>query len=645
MDVTQSHTENIIRDLGSHSQQNMDFFPGYGEKTVRFSVNDAAMDITQSHTVNIIRDLDFHSQQREERASPGRELAASPACDVAVDKTQSYSVNINTGLNLQPNQNVDFIPMTGENTVGLNENSAAMDVMQSHLVNMASSLEVHPGQNDDGPPPSGEKTVRFTDSDTAMDVTKSHTMNIASDVNFYSQPSVPCAASGEKTVRFGGDDAAMDTPTDVAQSRSVNTDTTSGIDSDVLHRDSDMIYTEETVGFPLSLEKREDKMCAAPFFTSDAGDARGFLHQLGLQKLGVEVEKKQPVNPAVLDCPAVGPDAAVAEVQTDRTLRTDEPPHCASAGSGETKWTCEDTTIQTDVSAAHLTGDGKECEPRKQIGPKCNGYMDVAPTRKSKRLSFADLNAKIRRLSQMISAAPNSAESCTAALLQPERDVDRNAQEKVDPSPAVGPALGPAAASDEEAKWEQSDVEPMMTTAAAVTPFKLKTKQLMSRLSMGGFRPRLPQRAKASDGMATPAGVQTKTLSTNVTNQLSDFDADLSDINDEELDNCEDISEALGSKSPCKDGLKLSPPEDLNMHGHLEDGVFEDDIIPAARGKKSLLPTDEDDVEDERGRKTEAGFNTVKSLILFILKFQSKTWYKHFLHLCVFDIFWPGLTV
>lgn len=688
MDVTQSHTVNIISDLGSHSQQNTDFLPGFGEKTIRFNVNEAAMDVTQSHTVNIVCDLDFHSQLHEQRAPPGREIVMSPACDVAMDETRSYTANIDTGFNLQPSQNVDFIPMIGEKIARFTENDAAMDVMQSHTVNMASDLEAHPCQNDDRLPPSGEKTVRFTDCDAAMDVTKSHTVNIASDLNFYSQQSLSCAASGEETLRFVADDAAMDetqshtvnidaglnlrshqnldrfpafgektiqfsakeadmdvtrshtvdiasdldvhpepkhaaspsqetkltandTPMDVAQSCAVNIDMTSGTDSDVPHRDSDMIFSEEPMGFPLSLKKREDETCPAPFLFKDTEDTQGFLDQLGPQKLCVDIEKKSPVNQAVLDCPAVGLDVAVTEAQTDHNLRADEPPQCVSVSSCETKSTCEEMTIHKDVFAAHLTGDKKECEPRKQISQKCDDDIDVAPSRKSKRMSFADLHTKIRRLSHMISAAPDSVatESCTAALLQQEQDVDRNAQEKVDPSPAVGPALGPAVGTNEEAKQDQSDVEP--TTTATETPFKLKTKQLMSRLSMGGFKPRLPQRAKASDGMATSAGEQTKTLTANVTSQLRDFDADVSDINDEELDSYEDISEVLGNKSPRKAGVKLSPPEDFNMDGPLEDAVFEDDLIPAAHDKKRLLPTDEDDVEDERRRKTEAGFNTV----------------------------------
>lgn len=675
MDVTQSHTVNIISDLGSHSHQNMGFLPGFGEKTVRFSVNEAAMDVTQSHTVNIVCDLDFHSQQREQRAPPGRGIVASPECDVAMDETRSYTANIDTGFNLQPNQNVDFIPMMGEKTVRFTENDAAMDVMQSHTVNMASDLEARPRQNDDGLPPSGEKTVRFTDCDAAMDVTKSHTVNIASDLNFSCQQSMPCAASGEETVKFVADDAAMDetqshsvnidtglnlrshqnlhrlpafgektvqfsakeadmdvtrshtvnidsdldvhpepkhaaspsketklasngTSVDVAQSRSVNIGMTSGIESDVPHRGS-----EETVGLPLPLEKREDKMCPAPFLSND------HLNQLGPQKLCVDLEKKKPENQAVLDCPAVGFDVAVAEAQTGHNLSTDEPPQCVAVSSCETKSTCEEITIPKDVFAAHLASDQKECEPRTQILQKCDDDVDVAPSRKSKRMSFADLHAKIRRLSHMVSAAPDSVatESCTATLLQQEQDVD--AQEKVTPSPAVGPALGPAVGTNEEAKQDRSDVEP--TTTAAETPFKLKTKQLMSRLSVGGFKPRLPQRAKASDGMAASAGEQTKTLAAKVTSQLSDFDADVSDINDEELDSCEDISEVLDNKSPRKAGVKLSPPEVFNQDRPLEEDVFKDDLIPAAHGKKRLLPTDEDDVKDERRGKTEDGFNTV----------------------------------
>lgn len=672
MDVTQSHTVNIVSDLGSHSRQNMDFLPGVGEKTIRFNVNEAAMDVTQSHTVNIVCDSDFYSQQHEQRAPPGGEMVTSPACDVAMDETRSYTANIDAGFNLQLNQNVD--PIVGEKTMKLTNSVAAVDVVQSHTVNLASDSEVHPRQNDDGLPLNGEKTVRFTDCDAGMDETKSHTGVIASEFNFYSQQSVPCAAPGEETVRFVADDAAMDetrshtvnidtglnlrshqhldrfpafgektiqfsakeadmdmtrthtvniasdlvvhpepkratlpsheetklaandTSMDVAESRAVNIDMTSRIDLDIPHRDSDVISSEKSVGFPSSLRKREDEMYPVPFLSKDTKDTQGFHDQLAPQKLCVDFEKKNPVKTAVLDCPAVG-------------LSPDESPQFVSVGSCETKSTCEEMPIHKEVCATHLTGDEKECEPGEQNSQKCDDDVDVAPSRKSKRMSFADLHTKIRRLSHMISAAPDSVatESCTAAL--PQQDVDQNAQETIDPSPAAGPMLGPAVVTNEEAKQDQREAEP--TTTAAETPFKLKTKQLMSRLSMGGFKARLPQRAKAGDGMATPAGEQTKTLTASVSRQQSHPEADVSDINDEELDSCEDISEVLDNKSPPQAGVNLSPPQGFNMDGLLQDTVFEDDFIPAAHGNKRLLATDEDDVEAERRQKTEAGFTTV----------------------------------
>lgn len=201
----------------------------------------------------------------------------------------------------------------------------------------------------------------------------------------------------------------------------------------------------------------------------------------------------------------------------------------------------------------------------------------------------------------MVSAAPDSlaAESCVAPVPQEERDVDRNDQEKTESSRAMGLELGPALEKNE---GDQNDVDP--TTTAAETPFKLKTKQLMSRLSMGGFKAKLPQR---TSGRAS-VGEHTKTLTVNTTEQLRDLDADVSDINDEELDSCEDMSDVLVTKSPHKARVKLSPPKDFNTDRPLEDYVFEDDLISAAHGNKKLLPTDEDTVVDE----SRTGFNMVQ---------------------------------
>lgn len=713
MDVTQSHTVNIISDLGSHSQQNIDFLPAFGEKTlrfsaneaamevtqshtvniltgfetrplenadplpafgektVRFSANEAAMDVTQSHTVKIVSDLAFYSQQNE------TEILTIPVCDVAMDETRSYTVNIDTGFTLRPDRNIDFIPMFGEKTVRFTESDAAMDVTRSHTVNIASDLVVK--QNEDELPSSSEKTVRFTDCDAEMDVTKSHTVKIASDLNIYSQQSTQCATSGEETVKFVADDGAMDETQcltvdistdlnpqsrqnpdflpafgertvrfsakeavmDVTRSHTVNiasdlhvhseseskhlhssgkekltengaSDATQcpAADIDVPSRMDSAIprgstrLSSEKMEFPVSLKQREDERSPAPVMSNGAVDKQGFLDQLEPQNLPVDIEEDQgrlvsPVDQTVLDCPAVSLEVAPTEAGMDHHPSTDKPLQRVSVNS---KSTCEEISHKPGFDA-HLTGHKDESEPKRQISPRSDDAVDGAPSRKSRRMSFADLHTKIRRLSHMISAAPDAVttESCQAPLAQQEQEVDRNHQEMVDPNSAVGPECGPVPVKNVEAEQDQNDVEP--TTIAAETPFKLKTQQLMSRLSMGAFKAKLPQRAKASDGAATLAGEHTKTLTRNVTSQMSNFDGNVSDINDEELDSCEDVSEVLDTKSPQKARVALSPPKDFSTGRPLEDNVFEDDFISAAHGKKSLFPTDRDDMQNEEKLK------------------------------------------
>lgn len=57
MDVTQSHTVNIVTGLKTQLHKNEDFSPTFGDKTVRFSDDDVAMDMTQCLTINVASNL------------------------------------------------------------------------------------------------------------------------------------------------------------------------------------------------------------------------------------------------------------------------------------------------------------------------------------------------------------------------------------------------------------------------------------------------------------------------------------------------------------------------------------------------------------------------------------------------------------
>ncbi|XP_056872223.1 uncharacterized protein knl1 isoform X1 [Takifugu flavidus] len=610
MDVTQSHTVNIISGLGRHCQPNMGSLPAFGEKTVRFGADEAALDVTQSHTVKIISAVAFHPQHNGQRASPGGGTLTSPTSEVAMDETRSYTVSIDAGFTRQPDHNNDFIPMFGEKTVRFTDGDAAMDVTKSHTVKIASDLNVYAQQRSLCARP-GEETETF---DAAMDETQGLTGNISTCVDPQpAQNQHPPPALDEGTVRISADadvevtsshTADIGASVGVAPRRAVDTDVPSGKDSAFQREEAQL--SEGNVESAASLKRREDERSPAPVVSNDTVQERGFLDQLGPQNMSVDTEEEaqgrlgSPVHQTVVDCPAVGLEVAPTEAQTDRNRSPDRPPQRASVNSCGTKSTCEEITSHHLVSDARLTGNKDKRGPRKQTSPKSDGATDGEPSRKSRRMSFADLHTKIRRLSHMISAAPDAVatETCQAPSTQQEQEEGRKHQEEMDPDPAAPPGCGAALVHQEDAEGDQNDVGPTQT--AAETPFKLQTKQLMSRLSTGGFKAKLPQRTKASDGAAAPAGEPTKTLAASVPSQMRNFDADVSDINDEELDSCDDVSEPLDTKSPSQARVKSSPPKSFGMDGPLEDNVFDDDLVSAARGNKSRFPANDGDEDEKR---------------------------------------------
>uniref|UniRef100_UPI0037E7CF7C kinetochore scaffold 1 n=1 Tax=Semicossyphus pulcher TaxID=241346 RepID=UPI0037E7CF7C len=90
-------------------------------------------------------------------------------------------------------------------------------------------------------------------------------------------------------------------------------------------------------------------------------------------------------------------------------------------------------------------------------------------------------------------------------------------------------------------------------------------------------------------------------MTVNGTYQLSNFDADVSDINDEELGSCEDMSETIDTRTPQKTARS---PQEFNVEEALENDVFEQDFISAVYGKKRPLSSDENNMgEDEKRMK------------------------------------------
>ncbi|XP_045916605.1 kinetochore scaffold 1 [Micropterus dolomieu] len=662
MDVTRSHTVNIGANLEPQFHQNVDFLPQCGEKTVRFTANDAAMDVTQSHTVHINSDLELQSQQKGEfLPTCGEKTVRFTANDAAMDVTRSHTVNIGANLEPQFRQNVNFLPPCGEKTVRFTANDAAMDVTQSHTVHINSDLELQSQQKEESIPTCGEKTVRFTANDAAIDVTRSHTVNIGANLEAQFHQNVdflpPC---GEKTVRFTANDAAMD----ISQCLTVNIANSSVSDSVLQHQDSNILsilsvkeresetcrrrrnqsssaYTLDP-GLKNSLSKMSGPW-ANPVITKavvpaassfqETGHTNGFLDKLKPQKPDVETENEVPglisavmektLNKTVTGCPADNLSVDMSEAQTGQNMGqtcTDEPPQSLSSiqdlyPSSDHLRKAEAITQQSNgaLGSSNLDGvemincpnslDSKETKPRNHAcSPTAVGHgVDTVPSLKCRRMSLADLHSKVRRLSHMINTTPDTIalNSCTAPLPPLEHHMDKISKDKPNSLPVMEPEPEIGLVNTEENTQCLTQEEQPSTT-----PFNLKTKQLMSRLSVGGFKPKLPQRSKPDDPTKVNSVAEhTRTITVNVTSQLSNLENDVSDIYDEELGSCEDMSEVLDARSPQK-ATEKGGPQEFKMVEFKEDDVFEQDFISAVHGNKRPRPADENGLANEKRMKT-----------------------------------------
>lgn len=278
----------------------------------------------------------------------------------------------------------------------------------------------------------------------------------------------------------------------------------------------------------------------------------------------------------------------VAEAQSDSTVgpeQSDEPPQCA---------------LPAQVTPSH-SGHATETE---ETSPQQIGSPDlVAPSRESRRMSLANLQSKVRRLSQMVHAAPGH----TAPLPQLEiyLDCDTKDESLNELDVAPGERGGDAQAN--------SSMEEEQIAAASVTPCKVKSAELLSRLSVGEFKPRLPRRGRSNDSVkATPTGGHTGTVEPGVASEMQGLDCNVSDLYDEELGSCEDVSETLETNSPPRKATQAaSVSQVLAVEGLSEAEVFLQGGTSDTNMKKRPLTSDEDhDEQKKRRTSTEMAAST-----------------------------------
>ncbi|XP_068433353.1 kinetochore scaffold 1 [Clinocottus analis] len=660
MDMTRSHTVNIEPNLQLQSHQNVDFLPARGEKTVRFSADDACMDMTRSHTVNIEPDLQLQSHQNVDfLPACGEKTVRFSADDACMDMTRSHTVNIEPDLQLHSQKNVDLLPACGEKTVRFSADDACMDMTRSHTVNIEPDLQLQSHQNVDFLPACGEKTVRFTAADDCMDVTQALTVKIdhysASDTLPHQDSDISSThencLSAEKThLQWRNQSlsaSALDPGLKISQSK-------------ISGPWANPVITRAAALTALSPQKTED--------------TNGFLDQVKTRKPNVEIEQqapafvssavKKPINEAMMEGPEPDVSMEMTESQTCYISgQTDEPPQCPSSTMDlspnsdllkktevTSQLSLEELGLSNpdDVGITNLPDSlpsnetATSCKPQNQTlnllaeaenSPSAvNHDVDAAPSRKSRRISLVDLQSKVRRLSHIINTSPVTiaVEACTAPLPQLEHDVDKNSTDKTKCPPVTEPELVMGVVNTEENTHDQSLVQgeqpttTTSTTTAIPTPSILKTKQLMSRLSVGNFKAKLPQRGK--DPKKQTSVEEQTTATVNVTNKLNNFDNDLDNIFDEELAVYEDMSETL-DMSPRR------ATEEVSASYVLEDNVFEEDFVGSVNGKKRPLLADENNMDEKRTKtSTEAPTDVETSHVVESLQTTQTTDYSNSIH-------------
>ncbi|KAE8286724.1 hypothetical protein D5F01_LYC14671 [Larimichthys crocea] len=601
----------------SHQRHKVDFDTKdeCREKTIIFTASNEFMDMTQSHTVNIASGLfappnqsntRLEERKRETCGTPGipsngldlgfKSFLASLSKTVPTAAVSSKAPEENRSLNTTRSSRESFIggaenvsmDMTEAQTGRIVGLTGSDDPFQFLFPSQA--LNPHRDSLKSAEMTSGQKNIKPS---LKTNVERHQVKFDAED---------DCR---DKTVRFSADDACMDV-------------TRSGFKNSLSRRSGPSAYPVTTKALAHATPSPQETV-----------NTNGFLDQLKMQKLVVDAEKEEapgfvsavtenPVNKTMIDDDVC---MDMTEAQTGNILAqtcTDEYSQDLQIYSDHLKNT-EVTSQQSNEAQGSSNPDGvaitncpdslpsNETDDRKDPDPRsqpCSGSavdhdVDAVPSRKSRRISLADVHSKVRRLSQMIKSAPESValDNCTATLPQLEHmDMDKNPKDKTE--------LELGLENTEENTQAQCLVEEEQTTMTTTTPFNLKTKQLMSRLSVGGFKAKLPQRSKPDDPKkVNSVGEHTRTITVNVTNQLNNFDDDVSDIYDEELGSLEDMSEMLDTRSPQKATEEEHPSQKFNMDEPLEDDVFDQDFISAGHGKKRPLPVDEDSMEDEKRMK------------------------------------------
>ncbi|XP_057679642.1 kinetochore scaffold 1 isoform X2 [Corythoichthys intestinalis] len=631
IDLTRNLTENIADHLRPGAYQNGNFVPPVVEKTIRFSTNDISMDLTQSIDAAFehftpageekmlcfsTNDAVMATRQRIpphiiSRLEPGvndnepnraeKTMRFSPN-----DVTQNHITNIDEYLEPASHQDVDLKPNVIEQSMKYTENDA-MEVTQSDTINAA-----HPQQNTECLTSEGEKTTRqlqCSTNDVSMDMTRSHTVNITDDLL---SSGVPLAKKqGElrglqrKTslsiLNFNpGQIHRMFTKTDPTAEPSfeetVETKNLISAQSKTINEDSkyNIPGVETPCSSPLSKMKKMDdslKVAESDVSLKPEEIETGCIFGVGCSNEPPQFDTSTQHN--------------YTDVQENREVTSQKT-------SQELALSYQDVVEKPDALGSKEEENrkeaayGNETSPLPQKLDSPNSGQNGRDSKISRRVSLVELQSKLRRLKCRTSETFAS-DICTAPLPDLDSDANRNTKDcnVIVPEEVPDVKTGLENTQDEHTQYEVKE----KTTVP--TPFKTKTTELRSRLSVGAFTPKLPQRSRTNELQNAESSYNHSQEKSgyiaaidNITNKLNKWnDIDASDINDEELGSCEDLSETLDIKSPLGISDVRIPYQKFNIDENLQENVFQENSPVGAKGIKRRLPSDENNTEDEKKMK------------------------------------------
>ncbi|MEQ2167702.1 hypothetical protein GOODEAATRI_006820 [Goodea atripinnis] len=644
MDMTRSHTVKISTDLKMLSHQNENLLPASGEKTVRFTSNDATMDETRSHTVNIAHDLNLLAHHKVDILPADSERAVRFGVnDAEMDVTKNLTVKIPANADQIVN-----LPPTKENQAWLTTNDTTMDVTRSHTVSIFTDFDQESNQIKDSLPANTEGI-----NNALVDKTGSDTESILKDYKLVPHHNVEfLPTSGGKTSRFTTNDATMDM-THFLSVKIVSDQLLNSVISDQntpsMHENmNNTLAVKETNGNCVlesnpSLSAQSEhaalnnslfqKSCSQGNLKGDASlcpDSNYFC--LKTKDPDTDVRNESPslvsddigklINKTKTNTEEISASMDMSEDQTQRLASsTDNPPQGVSSKQDPHSKSFKESELTLQSNEALGPSVSDELENTKEYQPKAETQAasqkmesspstadqntDVLPSQFCRQRTLTNLQSKLRRLSHLINVAADDTamESCTAPLPHVESDLDKNSNCKTSSPSGVEPVLGIGLGNDTNDTETQNPTKAELPSVGISTPFSLKPKQLKSRLSVIGFKPKLPKRNNADElKKSVFEGEPTKTFTVSVANQLSRF-YQIRDIHDEELVDCEDFSETIDTMTPEKIPGKERTSNQFSTPQLLEDDEFLGDFMFCSPRHKRSLPENEDDREDEKRQK------------------------------------------